>query len=65
MEKYLTTADVAAKTNVTIRTVQGWIQRQFLPAKRFGRDYYILASDLEKFEKPKRGPKFKTQVISS
>ena len=44
-----TTQEVAELLKVTPRTVQDWIKRGKLPAKRYGRVLRVRAEDLAKF----------------
>lgn len=56
----LTTAQAAERLSVSVRRVQKLIQAGRLPANRLGRDYVILAADLESFaalERPTGYPK--------
>lgn len=57
MEKYLTTKEVAKLLKVEEITVRRWINRGWLPAIRFGREFRIKKADLEKhgrFNKTKK-----------
>lgn len=53
MENYLTTKEISTILKVQEVTVRRWIQKRKLPAIRFGREYRIKRSDLEKYGKLK------------
>lgn len=52
---YLTTEDAAKKLGVSRQRVLALIQTDRLPATKVGRDWLILPSDLENFEKRPQG----------
>jgi excisionase family DNA binding protein len=58
-EKMLTTSEVAAKLNVSLRRVRQLIEEGRLPSQQFGRDHLIKEADLKLVEdrKPGRPPK--------
>ena len=45
----MSVAEIAAKLNVTPKTVQRWITDKRLPAYQFGREYRIKDEDFNKF----------------
>ncbi len=47
MSDLISTKEASAKLNVSIRRVQALIASGKLPAKKIGRDFVILESDLE------------------
>ena len=47
LPRWLTTAQVSDRLNVSRSTVRIWIRRGELPARRFGKAYRIPASALE------------------
>ncbi len=51
MEKYLTTKEVARLLKVKEITVRRWVNREWLPAFRMGREFRIKKIDLEKYGK--------------
>lgn len=56
----LTTKEVADALGISLRQVQTLIQREKLPAEKFGRDYMVKESDLELVrERPKGRPPMK------
>jgi excisionase family DNA binding protein len=57
----LTTVEVAAKLNISVRQVQTLIKQKKLPATKKGRDYFILETDVENLpERKKTGRPKKT-----
>jgi excisionase family DNA binding protein len=55
--KMLTTKEVADALGISLRQVQTLIQREKLPAQKFGRDYMVKESDLKLVhERPKGRP---------
>jgi len=53
----LTTKEVADALGISLRQVQTLIQREQLPAQKFGRDYMVKESDLSLVrERPKGRP---------
>ena len=54
-EKMLTTSEVAARLNVSLRRVRQLIEDGRLPSQQFGRDHLIKESDLRLVENRKVG----------
>ena len=54
-ENLLTTSQVAAQLNVTIRRVRALIEAGRLPSQQYGRDHLIKAADLKLVEDRKPG----------
>lgn len=52
--RYLTIGEVADRMYVTHNTVNGWIHKGYLPARKYG-NWWIEESDLEAFVLPKIG----------
>lgn len=50
MSKFLNTKQAAEKKGVSIRRIQALITKGQLKAERFGRDYMIRESDLDKIK---------------
>jgi len=63
-EQMLTTSEVAARLNVSLRRVRQLIEEGRLPSQQFGRDHLIKASDLMLVENRKVGrpPKAKSET---
>ena len=53
-ETYLTVDEIAERMRVARNTVINLIDRGELPATQFGRQWRVLASDLEEYLKRKR-----------
>jgi excisionase family DNA binding protein len=54
-DELLTTSEVAARLNVSLRRVRQLIEEGRLPSKKFGRDHLIKESDLTLVENRKTG----------
>ena len=52
---FLTATQVAARLNVTSRTVRNWCESGHLRAERFGKSWMIDPAALVDFVPPKRG----------
>jgi excisionase family DNA binding protein len=65
-EQMLTTSEVAARLNVSLRRVRQLIEEGRLPSQQFGRDHLIKESDLSLVENRKVGrpPKAETETDS-
>jgi excisionase family DNA binding protein len=60
--EYLTTKEVAEKLGINVSRVHVLINEGRLPAKKFGRSYMILESDLELVRERKTGRPPKAKV---
>jgi excisionase family DNA binding protein len=54
-ESLLTTSEVAARLNISLRRVRQLIEAGRLPSKQFGRDHLVKESDLKLVENRKPG----------
>lgn len=65
-DQMLTTSEVAARLNVSLRRVRQLIEQGRLPSQQFGRDHLIKESDLSLVENRKVGrpPKAKVETGS-
>lgn len=54
-EQLLTTSEVAARLNVSLRRVRQLIEEGRLPSQQYGRDHLIKESDLKLVENRKPG----------
>jgi excisionase family DNA binding protein len=61
MNNQLTTLQAAQLRGVTREAIQKWIKRYGLKAEKFGRDWLINQSDLDKFTPRKAGRPAKEQ----
>jgi len=53
--RFLTTGQIARQLRVTDRAVAQWIRHGLLPAAKRGYNWSVRASDLESFQRPRRG----------
>lgn len=60
--EYLTTKEVAEKLGINVSRVHVLINEGRLPAKKFGRSYMIIESDLELVRERKTGRPPKAKV---
>jgi excisionase family DNA binding protein len=61
-ERMLTTAEVAARLNVSLRRIRQLIEAGRLPSQQFGRDHLISEKDLKLVENRKPGRPRKAQT---
>ena len=60
---YITTEDAAGILSVSIRRVQAMIRTGLLPAKRFGKAYMLLETDVRWLNEQERVPGWRANVV--